>query len=290
MSREQFIRLHGCGNSFIVVFDGEAADFDWRAASARLLDPHFGLGTDGLMVVSPARGADFEVRMFNPDGSPMGMCGNGIRCVTRALFLEGLAPGEEREIAFVVEGRRVVCLPLDEGRMVRVDMGAPSFAPADLPVVSDKEWIDREISVSPAGQRPFTMAATCVSMGNPHCVMFPPDLSAIDLNVLGPAIERAPIFPQRSNVEFVEVRSPERLRVRVWERGAGATLACGTGACASLVAAARTGRSGRRAKVELPGGELEIEWLADRVLMTGPARDVCRGTFSPEFLKPASSK
>ena len=284
MKTLRFIRLEGCGNNFIVVEDLQrafcAAAADLGRTAAHLQNPHFGTSSDGLLIITSSREADYEVLMFNPDGSRMGMCGNGIRCVTRFLFLENLIPKHTAELQFVVEGRRIACFPADEGRMVRVDMGAPSFASADIPISNPApEFIEQPIP-------DFPYLATCVSMGNPHCVIFTEHPEKVPLESVGPQLERHPIFPRRANIEFARCVSRERCQVRVWERGVGFTFACGTGACAVFAAGYRTGRLERRAVIELPGGVLEVEYRADspHVFLTGPAREIASGEFYPEFL------
>ncbi len=278
-----FTQLEGCGNNFIVMQDLQrnfvSTVSDLSHIAARIQDRHFGVGSDGLMIVVSSTDADFEVLMFNPDGSRMGMCGNGIRCVTRFLFLEGIVARHVSKVEFLVQGRRIICYPIEEGRSVRVDMGTPSFAAAAVPVLSAQEFIEQ-----PIPQHPWT--GTCLSMGNPHCVIFVDDLDKIQLEVVGPVLEHHAIFPERANIEFVRCLSPERCQARVWERGAGITLACGTGACAVLMAGYRSGRLAPHALVELPGGVLDVEYQPDanKVFLTGPAREICTGEFSPDFL------
>ena len=229
------------------------------------------------MVVYPSRECDFEVAMYNPDGSAMGMCGNGIRCVARFVKMEGLVSPQASQLVFRVDGsRRVVCELKGEGdgRTVRVDMGEPSFAPETVPVQASQEVIGQKLQI---GSECFEI--TCLSMGNPHCVVFVDDVAGLELERLGPKFESHPLFPARVNTEFVQVTASQALRVRVWERGAGATLACGTGACACVVAATRNDLCDGRAIVELPGGALEVVWERDtnRVFMTGPANEVFKG-------------
>ena len=270
-----FWKLEGCGNSFIVI-GGEASVGQLSEFSRCVCDPHFGIGADGLMVVRGRAGdRTLEIDMINPDGSPMGMCGNGIRCVVRYLYLERWAPwGTPSSFQFQVGPRRIECSTGDDGRTVRVVMGRPSLEPDDLPVISPHPIIDE-----PLGHGGLDLLMTAVSMGNPHCVIFVPELDAIDLAQHGPVLEHHPRFPQRVNVEFAQILSSDCIRVKVWERGAGPTLACGTGACATAVAAVITERAGRSVRVELPGGELKVEWKDNQsdVVMTGPASEICRG-------------
>jgi len=276
-----FLKMEGCGNSFIVIFEAQGGSRDWAALGRRLMDPHFGLGSDGLMIVHPSERADFEVLMYNPDGSQMGMCGNGIRCVARFLILEGLLEARRGRVVFDVAGRLITCRLEEEGRWAQVDMGEPSLAPGSIPVNSAKELIDAELV---AGGRRLNFSA--VSMGNPHCVIFVEKLTDVNCCELGPLIENHALFPERTNVEFVEVLESRRLRVQVWERGAGLTLGCGTGACAAVVVGVLRGLCARQTTVDLPGGSLSIEWeeKSNRVFMTGPAKEICRGTFYPQVL------
>ncbi len=275
--------MHGLGNDFIL-FDfalapagppgGEDAA-GWPAAAKRLCDRHTGIGADGVVLVLASGSADVRMRILNSDGSEAGMCGNASRCVALYARDAGLVHGTT--VSIEAKGAHVRAEIIARGDLagqVRVDMGPPSFRPADIPVAAGGPAVVGERRALAAGE----FEITCVSMGNPHCVIFVPDVSAVDLARLGPAIERDPIFPDRTNVEFVQVNGPGDLCVRVWERGAGPTLACGTGACASLVAAAERGLTGRSARLHLPGGTLFIEWHeGGHVFMTGPATRVFTG-------------
>lgn len=281
-----FLKLEGCGNCFLVASDPNRQRSDWPELGVKLMDRHFGVGADGLMVVCrPPEGsspADFEVLMFNPDGSPMGMCGNGTRCVARYLVLEGMIPVNQERVSFLVSGRLIVCRLLDEARRVEVDMGQPSFDPRSIPVLSDEEVLPGVLS---AAGREFRFAA--VSMGNPHCVIFVSDFAGLNCTEFGPLIERHGLFPQRTNVEFVKRVDQAHLEVKVWERGAGLTLACGTGACAALAAGVRLGLCAREVQVQLPGGRLAVRWdqASGHIFMTGPAQEICRGVIYEECLK-----
>lgn len=285
----RFGKFEGIGNHFIITDDLEFRVTDWARRTPRLVDPAFGAAADGLIVLRPPgnkpehflRQPDFFVEMYNRDSSDMGMCGNGIRCVVRYLFLRELWSSERAaEIVFNVQGREIVCLAEDQGRRVTVDMGPPIFDPKLIPIAVDEMLRDTPLEV---GGRVFH--ATTLSMGNPHCVIFVPDLAAIALHELGPQLENHPLFPQRTNVEFVRVLSKQELQMLVWERGVGVTLACGTGACAVLVAAVLSGRSERRATIRLAGGDLEIDWRTanNNVYLTGPAHEVYDGQFSERF-------
>jgi len=275
-----FAKMHGLGNDFVVIGaldgmplrEGELSEF-----TRFVCDRHFGVGADGVIWILPSEEADFKMRIFNPDGSEAEMCGNGIRCAAKWFYDRDYAKGETIRVE-TLAGLKTVWVQAKEGKAVAVtvDMGEPIFNPAQIPTTlgNDREAIEVLLTVD--GAETFTVSA--VSMGNPHCVVFVSDVDNFPVELVGPKIERHPAFPQRTNVEFVQVVSSNELRVRVWERGAGLTLACGTGACASLVIAAKTGRAERKAKVHLPGGALTIEWRDDsRVYMTGPAVEVFRG-------------
>jgi diaminopimelate epimerase len=269
-----FSKMHGCGNDVVVVYDIPHRDIDWQAVSKPLLDRHFGIGGDGLMVIRIHHTSNFEVLMYNPDGSEMGMCGNGIRCVARFIFDRNLIDPSVATINFNVSGREINCSRTQNANMIKVEMGEVSFNPADLPVQSKKEMIRTPIKVDGSSYE-----VTCVSVGNPHCVVFVADVDRVPLHHLGPYFEKHKIFPERTNVEFVEVVSPEHIKVRVWERGAGATMACGTGACASLAAAYKCQKVISPAVVDLPGGRVKVDWDAanNRLYLEGPALEVYSG-------------
>jgi diaminopimelate epimerase len=249
---------------------------DPAGLSRALSDRHCGVGSDGLILICPSAKADARMRIFNADGSEAEMCGNGVRCVAKFLYDHGLV----RKSALTVEtGRGVLPLELeihDGGvRQVRVDMGEPILQAARIPTtLPGNPPIDVPLAVSGA-----TLRVTCLSMGNPHCVTFveaPDDALVLGL---GPQVERHAAFPRRTNVEFVRLNGPEDVTVRVWERGSGATLACGTGACAVVVAGVLTGRAQRRVVAHLPGGALRLAWSEsdNHVYLTGPAVEVFSG-------------
>lgn len=276
-----FIKMHGLGNDFVIMnFMLGAPDRDWPQEAVQLCDRHFGVGADGLVLLLPSDEADFEMRIFNSDGSEAEMCGNAIRCVTRYVFERGLIS----DLALTVKTKAGIMRPelvwedpdnLDSIK-VKVDMGSPVLNPSAIPVSAEGERVVNQLLMV-GGE---TISFTAVSMGNPHCVVFVPDVEKTDFYTLGPMIENHPRFPKKTNVEFVQVLSPGRLKVRVWERGAGETLACGTGACAVAVAGVLNGLSERKVAVELPGGRLDIEWMEDgRVFMTGPAEEVFEGNW-----------
>jgi diaminopimelate epimerase len=271
----RFTKMHGLGNDYVYVNAFEERVKEPASLARVISDRHTGIGSDGLILIAPSNRADVRMEMYNADGSRGAMCGNGIRCVARYAVEHGLAPGPELRIETDAGVKRVWCI-IESGRVkaVRVDMGEPSFDPKSLPsTIPGERIVDHPFQVDT-----LEFLMTCVSMGNPHAVIFHDELQRIDLADIGPKIEHARQFPGRINVHFVRVDNPSHLTVRTWERGSGATRACGTGACAAAVAAALTGRSERRVDVELPGGTLDIEWAQDNhVYKTGPAVEVFTG-------------
>jgi diaminopimelate epimerase len=277
-----FSKYHGLGNDFVLVDNRHQPELILTAEQAvKWCDRNFGIGADGVIFALPGQqGTDYTMRILNSDGSEPEMCGNGIRCL--AKFIADLETADGMPAAppkaYTIHTLAGVITPtLQPDGQVTVDMGEPILRAANIPttlVAGDGRVISQALEV--AGEN---WVVTCVSMGNPHCITFVEDVAAIALAELGPQFEHHPVFPQRINTEFIEVVSWDYLKMRVWERGAGATLACGTGACASLVAAVLTERSDRAATVELPGGPLQIEWSAtdNRVYMTGPAEKVFTG-------------
>ena len=273
-----FTKWQGCGNDFVLVngFSERLDEEDLAALAQKICDRHYGIGADGLILVLPSKAADFRMRILNADGSEAEMCGNGIRCFAGVVHDEGLSDKEE----FTVEtgaGILVPRLQLADGKLqgVRVDMGEPTLAGDRIPVLGFGAAHVVEQPIEAGGE---TLSMTCVSMGNPHCVIFVEDAEAVPIEKLGPLLERHEAFPKKTNVEFAAVLDASHIRMRVWERGAAVTLACGTGSCATLVAAALTGRTERAAEVQLDGGRLQIEWAEDNhVYMTGPAEKVFAG-------------
>jgi diaminopimelate epimerase len=275
-----FTKYQGSGNDFILI-DNRHADepLVTPATAARMCDRHFGIGADGVIFALPGRGdTDYTMRIFNADGSEPEMCGNGIRCLAR--FVARLERVGETERTYRVRTLAGTMSPrLANNGQVTVDMGVPRLLAAETPTTlatADQKVIDLPLDV-----RGKIWYVTCVSMGNPHCVTFVEDVDAIPLETLGVEFELNPVFPRRTNVEFIRAIRPDLLKMRVWERGAGITLACGTGACASVVAGVLTGRCDRSCTVELPGGDLQIHWSpADgHVYMTGPATEVFSGEY-----------
>jgi diaminopimelate epimerase len=278
-----FTKYHGLGNDFVLVDNRHQKDPSLTPEQAvKWCDRNFGIGADGVIFVLPGQqGTDYTMRIFNSDGSEPEMCGNGIRCL--AKFIADLETADGHPAAppkaYTIHTLGGTITPtLQPDGQVTVDMGEPRLLAGDIPttlVAADQRVISQSLTVAEQD-----WIITAVSMGNPHCITFVDDATAIDLAQLGPQFEHHPAFPERINTEFIEVMGRDYLKMRVWERGAGATLACGTGACAALVAAALTERSDRAATVELPGGPLRIEWSAidNRVYMTGPAERVFTGS------------
>ena len=282
MPKLPFIKMHGCGNDYIYVIADRIRPVDPAGLARRISDRRFGIGGDGLIMLCPATDADVRMEMYNADGSRGEMCGNGIRCLAR-LYYE-TAGRHKNPLTVVTDcGIKTVALTVSGGAVTAtVDMGEPILAGRDIPVDYDGPVIDFPLQAAGRVER-----ITAVSMGNPHCVMFVTaghifSLDDREFARLGREFEHHPFFPRRVNTEFVQPLASDHLKMRVWERGSGETLACGTGACASLVAAVLTGRADRKAVVELRGGKLQIEWRksgngANHVFMTGEAVEVFRG-------------
>ena len=273
----QFTKMHGTGNDFIIINCFRQPVSNPQLLSKSLCDRHFGVGADGLILAMPSDAADARMRIFNSDGSEPEMCGNGIRCLGRWLYDGGLCRKNPMTIE-TLAGVLTLSLDVRNGRAVAVtvDMGAPSLAPEAIPVRADTNAVTLE-----AGGR--ALRFFCVSMGNPHAVTFDLYPEGDEFRRLGALLERHPAFPRRANIEFCRLADDGAIDVRVWERGAGPTLACGTGACAVLTAAASQGLTGREARVRLPGGTLSIRWDASgRLFMTGPAEKVFVGDVETE--------
>ena len=276
MKELEFVKAQGIGNDFILIdcLRDNLGDTNLAALAVRLCDRNFGIGGDGLILILPSERADYRMRVINSDGSEAEMCGNGIRCLAKYLFDRGLA-GESVAVE-TLAGVKTVAVVARDGQGVRftVDMGVPRLEAEEIPVSGfEGKVISRPLDVD--GRR-FNI--TCVSMGNPHCVIFADSRERSTLENLGPKIENHPAFPNKTNVEFVRLINDHELQVNVWERGAGITLACGTGACASVVAGVLNGKVGRKATVHLPGGDLLIDWHEHgSVYMTGPAEEVFTG-------------
>lgn len=285
MPELSFRKYHGLGNDFVLIDHRHSPELSIPSAEVvRICDRHFGVGGDGIIFLLPSQEASgessqgesrFRMRIINSDGSEPEMCGNGIRCLARFMADLGIPT---QSGAYFIETLAGLMVPrLQPDGLVQVEMGSPHLIAGQIPTsLADPEQKVIEAPIQVAEQ---TWQVTCVSMGNPHAVVFMEDVASIDLEKVGPQFEYHPAFPQRINTEFVQVLDPTRARMRVWERGAGATLACGTGACAVVVAGVLTGRLESVATVELPGGSLQIEWNQEQaqVLMTGPAEAVFAG-------------
>ena len=275
-----FRKMHGLGNDFVILDARAGAPAEPRAEFVRALGDRFqGLGFDQLVVVSEAEGeADAALRFWNADGSRAGACGNGTRCAAELLLRER----DAAEVRLRIGARRVTCERTEAGE-VRVDMGVPQFDWRGVPLAEARDT--REFP-TPAPAAEIAASASAVGMGNPHCVLFVERLADVDLRTVGPRVERDPLFPEGANVSFAEVRSPGRIVLRVWKRGSGATLACGSAACATLVAAVRRGMTERRVEIEFETGALHLDWPAEDagVWMTGPVTCVAVGEISPAFL------
>ena len=272
-----FTKMHGCGNDYIYIncFEHDVAAPE--ALAVQLSDRHKGVGGDGLVLILPSDIADAKMRMFNADGSDGGMCGNAIRCVAKFLYESGIAAKNPMRIE-AGGGVKTLELFAEEGRVtaVRVNMGPAELRPARIPVdLPGDSVIARPVEI---GGKAWEI--TCVSMGNPHAVTFCGDVGSLDLRTIGPLFEHSSLFPARVNAEFIEILGPDRLKMRVWERGSGETQACGTGACAAAVAAVLNGhcQKGADISIELPGGTLAIRCTDEAVFMTGNAVKVFEGS------------
>ncbi len=288
----RFTKMHGTGNDYVFVDCFHERVANPAQTASEISDRHRGVGSDGLILICPSKKADAKMRIFNADGSEAEMCGNGIRCVAKYVYEHklsksqgpvALGDGVKYPASLKIETKAgVLTLGLAlRGKTVQnvcVNMGEPRFRPKDIPVkLPGERIIEHPIEV--LGRR---LPVTCVSMGNPHAVFFCDEVSGIELDILGPAVENHKLFPRRTNVHFVEIESKSRFRMRTWERGSGITLACGTGACACAVASAVTGQCNRTCTAQLPGGELKLNWsLRDNcVYMTGPAEVAFEGVWA----------
>jgi diaminopimelate epimerase len=286
-----FTKMHGIGNDYIYVdCFRNPMPHDPAGLSRVVSDRHFGIGADGLILICPSDKADARMRMFNADGSESEMCGNGIRCVAKFLYDHGLV---RKPVLTIETGRGVLKLELDIAggvvKQVRVDMGEPILEPAKIPTTLPGtravnvpipelfEQTDRNAQKAYDCGLEETM--TCVSMGNPHAILYCRQVRNVPLEIVGPVMETHKAFPRRTNVHFVEMQSPAEVTMRTWERGSGITLACGTGACAVAVAGVLSGRTQRRLLAHLPGGDLQLEWseVDNHVYMKGPATEVFSG-------------
>ncbi|MGB3176354.1 MAG: diaminopimelate epimerase [Albidovulum sp.] len=264
-----FMKMHGAGNDFVIIDSRGRGAVTTSALAAALGDRHRGVGFDQLAEIRDAEGADFQLDFWNSDGSRAGACGNASRCVA-----DHVMTGIGRKSVVFVTGRGTLGAVRRDDGLVSVNMGAPLLDWVDIPLATAADTLHLPVSGDP----------TAVGMGNPHCVFFVADADAVDLPNAGAAMEHHPLFPEATNVEFASLTGPDRLRMRVWERGAGITLACGSGACATAVAAHLRGLTGRHVRLDLDGGTLEIDWRDDGVWMTGPTAHVFDGWLTPEFI------
>lgn len=274
----KFVKMHGCGNDYIYINAFQETIINPSALTKQLSNRHFGIGGDGVIFVAPSSIADFKMEMYNSDGTSAEMCGNGIRCAAKFVYDQKILEKPKQSLTVESAGLiKFVDLIFQNGAVTaaRVNMGKPELVAKKIPVLSTHAMVIRE-TITLADQ---TYQMTCVSMGNPHCVIFTNDVSKIDLAAVGPLLEHHSSFPNRTNVEFVQVIHPSLLKMRVWERGTGETLACGTGCCAALTAGVLNHLTERRATVQIPGGELYILWdkKTGNIYMTGPAETVFEG-------------
>ena len=278
----KFTKMHGCGNDYIYVNCFEETVADPGSTAIKVSDRHFGIGSDGLICICPSEKADFRMAMYNADGSEGKMCGNGIRCVAKYVYDNKMT---DKDVITVetLSGIKTLRLHTENGlvKTVTVDMGAPELAPDKIPVSIPgcKDPVIRDYPIQIPGADPETYRVTCVSMGNPHGILYVDDVRQIDIEKIGPLFENHPWFPERINTEFIQVDDRKNIHMRVWERGSGETLACGTGACASVVACVINGLTDPEVTVHLLGGDLDICYDRDQntVRMTGPAATVCTG-------------
>lgn len=265
-----FMKMHGAGNDFVVIDSRGRAAVTTAALAAAIGDRHRGVGFDQLAEIRDGEGADYTLEFWNSDGSRAGACGNASRCV--ADYMMGVLGRDS--VTFTTERGLLAALRRPDG-LISVNMGDPVLDWREVPLSHSADLLHLPLSGDPAA----------VGMGNPHCVFFVPDAEAVNLAAEGAAVERHPLFPHATNVEYASVTGPDRLRMRVWERGTGITLACGSGACATAVAAHLRGLTGRRVTIDLDGGTLEIDWRADGVWMAGPTAHVFDGVLTPAFLE-----
>lgn len=267
----EFTKMEGCGNDYIYVNGFTNKIDNPNKLSEFISNRHFGIGSDGLIIINPSDKADFRMNMYNADGSEGKMCGNGIRCVAKYVYDNKMT---DKTVITVetLSGIKTLVLNIenDTVQTVRVDMGAPITEAKEIPVISDKKTvIDEAVLIDDKEYK-----ITCVSMGNPHAVIFVDDTDHLDIEHIGPQFENHPMFPDKINTEFIQIIDRNTIKMRVWERGSGETMACGTGACASVVACVLNGLTDRRVTVKLLGGDLFIEYNEEKntVYMTGPAR------------------
>lgn len=281
MKEVKFTKMHGIGNDYIYIDCRHSCPHDLPSLSVEMSRPHYGVGADGIITIENSAVADFKMRIFNADGSEAKMCGNGCRCVGKYVYDKGLTDKTDITVE-TLSGIKNLRLHTHRDKVdsVTVDMGEPSLAPSEIPVIapSDNEPLIESPVITSGGR----FLITAISMGNPHGVVFVDDLSTVDLHCIGREIELNPMWPDRANIEFAQVLSPSEIEMRVWERGSGETMACGTGACATAVAAVITNRAARNVTLKLKGGDLRIRWNPDdnHVYMTGGATMVFDGVYT----------
>jgi diaminopimelate epimerase len=277
MEQLEFIKMQGAGNDFIMIEDLKTRIKDFKRLARELCDRHFGIGGDGLIIVLPPEKMenDFRMRIFNSDGSEAEMCGNGIRCFAHYLYEQGLADCKVLKIETLAGIITPEYIDYHKGEsQIKVDMGRPRFKPEEIPVNIENVDLVLEYPVE-FDKEEFSI--NCVSMGNPHTIIFVDSLDEFPLEKWGRIIENHPLFPEKTNVEFIKILKRDEIQMKVWERGSGITLACGTGATASVVAGIKNGYLDNKVLVHLPGGDLVIEWKGQSAFMTGPARTVFYG-------------
>jgi len=270
----QFWKMHGLGNDFIVIDnrDGKISEGEAAGLARTLCERHLSVGADGLLLLSNSTIADARMRTFNADGSEAEMCGNGVRCFVKYLYENDIVTKKELSVETLAGLKNVWLAVQNEAvEAVKVDMGTPEWERSKIPMLGQGTCINQDLRVDEDNYK-----VTCLSMGNPHCVIFVENVEEFPVENVGPLVENHEAFPKRTNVEFVQLLGKNELKIRVWERGCGETMACGTGACASTVAANRLGEVGSRVKVHLRGGDLELD-VGERVFMTGPAEKVFEG-------------
>ena len=277
----KFEKWNGLGNDFVIVNGAEETIADYSAMAIDVCDRHFGIGADGLVILLPCdqENVDFEMRIFNSDGSEAEMCGNATRCIAKYIAANHLS--DKKELCILTKAGIIIpaLVEMPDGSVeVRVNMGKPRLVPSEIPVISETEEM---IVAEPITVGEDTFNMTTVSMGNPHCVIFVDDIAKVALSEVGPKLETHERFPRKINVEFAEVLNRKQIRMRVWERGAGITLACGTGSCATIVAAVLNDKTERQAEIVLDGGTLHLDWADSdgNVYMTGPATKVFTGIY-----------
>lgn len=268
-----FVKMHGLGNDFVVLDARYGLPFSIEAFAIAACDRHFGMGADGIVALEPSNSADFKIVYANADGS-LAICANGIRCLSRYIYARGLLGEGSKNFTLETLRGNVKIEILGSGERIRVDMGEPIFAGPGIPIAQSEEFINQPLVV---GDK--TYQASAVGMGNPHCVVFLDDVDGLDLLTIGPKFEFHPFFPKRTNAEFVQIIDNTRAKMRVWERGVGETLACGTGACATLAACVRNGLTARRIALDVPGGQFEVFWneADNHLYLSGPAEEVYSG-------------